>query len=91
MTFRYPLCIAPRKMTAHSNFLIALAPGGIIDLSGKPAAFVVNIGIPVSITWSNVILLSVLAVVFLGGLLIPLFPGRTARIAANEASRKGLQ
>ena len=50
-----------------------------------------HIGLPVSITWSNVILLSVLALVFLAGLLVPLFPGRAERIAANAKARKGDQ
>ena len=76
-------------MAAYHDFLIALAPGGLIDLSGPPASIVVNIGIPVSITWSNVILLSLLALIFVAGLVIPLYPGRAARIAANEATRKG--
>ena len=78
-------------MAAHSDFLIALAPGGIIDLSGPPSSFVMHIGLPVSITWSNVIFLSVLALVFLAGLLVPLFPGRAERIAANAKARKGDQ
>ena len=78
-------------MTAHSDFLVALAPGGMVDLSGPPSSFVLNIGIPVSITWSNVILLSVLALIFLAALLVPLFPGRAERIAANAEATEGDQ
>ncbi len=78
-------------MSLNPDLLLAMAPGGIVDLSGPPSGFVVNIGIPVSITWSNVILLSILALVFLAALLVPLYPGRAERIAANEAGRKGDQ
>jgi len=77
------------KMAVFSKLLVTVAPGGIVDLSGAPSSFVLHIGIPVSITWSNVILLSVLALVFLAALLIPLFPGRAERIAANAEAREG--
>jgi len=78
-------------MALNPDLLLAMAPGGIVDLSGPPSSFVLHIGLPVSITWSNVILLSVLALVFLAGLLVPLFPGRAERIAANAKARKGDQ
>ena len=63
---------------------LAIAPGGLVDLSGSPASFTVHPGVPVTIIWSNVILLALLAAVFVAGLLVPLFPGRAARIAANR-------